>query len=115
MSKFHWVVLGAGLPCASAVGCSTVDDQHSAQEVPDRAADIVAIHQVLQAHQIYIDERDPDAYARLYAEQGTYESEFGGGAGFEEIRAMSEHLHAIGFYRRQAAPDGAGADRVRWR
>ncbi|PZF85041.1 hypothetical protein C1I99_29955 [Micromonospora deserti] len=60
-------------------------------------ADRVEIMELLGRHQIYIDLKDADGYAGLYAEDGSYESPFGGSTGRAAIKELFLGLQASGF------------------
>ncbi|NKE59981.1 nuclear transport factor 2 family protein [Lentzea sp. PSKA42] len=59
--------------------------------------DRVEINEILNRHQIYIDLKDADGYANLYAEDGRYESPFSSANGRAEIKAMFVRLAEQGF------------------
>jgi ketosteroid isomerase-like protein len=63
----------------------------------DVTADVIQITEVLNRHQMYIDLRDADGYADLYAEDGRYESPFTSATGRAEIREMFIDLRDQGF------------------
>jgi ketosteroid isomerase-like protein len=63
----------------------------------DTTPDLVQITELLNRHQIYIDLKDPDGYASLYAEDGRYESPFSSATGRAEIREMFISLRDQGF------------------
>lgn len=60
-------------------------------------ADRISILELLDRHQIYIDLRDADGYAGLYADDGSYESPFGASKGTHQIKEMFLGLLASGF------------------
>jgi hypothetical protein len=61
------------------------------------AMDRLEITELLNRHQIYIDLRDADGYAGLYAPDGAYESPFASATGRTEIAKMFRQLAASGF------------------
>ncbi|MGP4088009.1 nuclear transport factor 2 family protein [Streptomyces sp. KR55] len=61
------------------------------------AGDRFAIREVIDRHQMYIDLRDADSYANLYAKDGHYRSPFGSADGRSEIKAMFIDLAEKGF------------------
>ena len=70
------------------------------QEVKvDATRDRIEIIDLLDRHQIYIDLKEPDRYASLFAPDGRYESPFSSARGTQEIAAMSRGLEASGFTR----------------
>jgi hypothetical protein len=63
----------------------------------DTIRDRLEIVELLSHHQVYIDLRDAEGYAGLYAEDGHYESPFASARGRDELIAMSRRLHEAGF------------------
>ena len=61
------------------------------------ATDHLAITELLNRHQIYIDLADADGYAGLYAADGVYESLFASATGRTDIAEMFRRLGASGF------------------
>ncbi|MER6612345.1 nuclear transport factor 2 family protein [Streptomyces xantholiticus] len=59
--------------------------------------DRFAIREVMDRHQMYIDLKDADSYADLYAKDGHYRSPFGSADGRNEIKAMFIDLAEKGF------------------
>ncbi len=55
------------------------------------------IVELLNRHQIYIDLKDADRYADVYAPDGQYESPFASAQGTAKLVAMSQKLEASGF------------------
>lgn len=55
------------------------------------------IIELLNRHQIYIDLKDAERYADIYAPDGRYESAFASAQGTSELAAMSRKLEASGF------------------
>jgi len=55
------------------------------------------IIELLNRHQIYIDLKDAERYASVYAPDGRYESPFASAQGTAELVAMSRKLEASGF------------------
>ncbi|RVX40987.1 ketosteroid isomerase-like protein [Nonomuraea polychroma] len=80
---------------AVAAGVLLGGDATAAQG--DNPDDRLAIREVIDHHQMYIDLRDADGYANLYAEDGRYRSPFGSADGRDEIKAMFVDLAAKGF------------------
>lgn len=62
-----------------------------------RTDDRAEIIELLSRHQIYIDLKDADSYASLYAEDGSYESPFGATKGTKAITEMFLGLQTSGF------------------
>jgi ketosteroid isomerase-like protein len=63
----------------------------------DSPGDRFAIREVIDRHQMYIDLRDADGYANLYAKDGHHRSPFGSADGRSEIKAMFIDLAEKGF------------------
>jgi hypothetical protein len=63
----------------------------------DIAFEKLEIIELLNRHQIYIDLKDADRYAGVYAPDGRYESPFASAQGTSELVAMSQKLEASGF------------------
>ena len=63
----------------------------------DTSRDRIEILELLNRHQIYIDLKDAERYAGVYAPDGRYESPFASARGTEELVAMSRNLEASGF------------------
>lgn len=63
----------------------------------DRIQDWVEIYDLLNRHQIYIDQQDVEGYASVYAEDGRYESSFGSAQGTDDLMKMTMRLHSSGF------------------
>ena len=63
----------------------------------DIAFEKLEIIELLNRHQIYIDLKDAERYASVYAPDGRYESPFASAQGTAELVAMSRKLEASGF------------------
>ncbi|MFI9340068.1 nuclear transport factor 2 family protein [Streptomyces sp. NPDC052773] len=63
----------------------------------DTAIDRLAIREVIDRHQMYIDLRDADGYANLYTKDASYRSPFGSADGRTQIKAMFIDLAEKGF------------------
>jgi hypothetical protein len=61
------------------------------------ATDRIAINELLNRHQIYIDLGDADGYAGLYAADGAYQSPFASATGRMDIVKMFREVKASGF------------------
>jgi len=56
--------------------------------------------------QIYIDLKDAERYAGVYAPEGPYESPFASARGTEEVAAMSKRLEASGYAKNKRRFNG---------
>jgi hypothetical protein len=72
---------------------------HNEEAKPDASRDRLEILEVLNRSQMYIDLKEPDRYAGLFAADGRYESAFGSTRGPQELAAMSRRLEESGFTR----------------
>src|SRR5262245_28847615 len=63
----------------------------------DTSRDQIEILELLNRHQIYVDLKDAERYATLYAADGRYESSFASARGTAELVAMSRHLGSLDF------------------
>jgi hypothetical protein len=77
------------------------------------AIDRVAIATLLDRHQVYIDAKNAEGYASLYAPDGRYESPFGKGEGTAAIRKMFEDSAASGFTKGKRHMSGPASIELR--
>jgi hypothetical protein len=72
----------------------------------DTSRDRIEILELLSRHQIYIDLKEAERYASVYAPDGRYESPFASARGTEELVAMSRRLLESGFTRNKRHLNG---------
>jgi ketosteroid isomerase-like protein len=82
---------------AGAVAAGVLLGGNATATESDSPNDRFAIREVIDRHQMYIDLRDADSYANLYAKDGRYRSPFGSADGRDEIKAMFIDLAEKGF------------------
>jgi hypothetical protein len=83
--------------CVSLIAVIPLAACAVARAAADTTADRLEIIELLNRHQIYIDLRDAEGYASVYAEDGSYESPFASARGTKGLIAMSTRLHQAGF------------------
>ncbi|MFI5689817.1 nuclear transport factor 2 family protein [Streptomyces sp. NPDC051636] len=82
---------------AGAVAAGVLLGGNATATESDTTHDRVAIREVIDRHQMYIDLKDADAYANLYTKDASYRSPFGSADGRSEIKAMFTDLADKGF------------------
>ena len=92
------------LICAVLAACNGATESREGHQGETRkennvnnANDRLEITELLNRHQIYIDLKDADGYAGLYAPDGSYESPFASATGRTDIAAMFRRVGASGF------------------
>jgi len=83
--------------CWSTTNQSKPINSQTKENSMDIAFEKLEIIELLNRHQIYIDLKDADRYAGVYAPDGRYESPFASAQGTSELVAMSQKLEASGF------------------
>jgi len=105
MKSFHnpvivWclvIVSMAFAACQSTADQPKTVDSQMRENSMDITFEKLEIIELLNRHQIYIDLKDAERYADVYAPDGRYESPFASAQGTAELVAMSRKLEASGF------------------